>query len=304
MTQVLHRDISPWQAEFTKAQVLPPEYISHIGRVLSNTLMQQSLHRIGASQPSVLGVYGAQGSGKSTLAAYIAKRHEHSGFGKCVVLSIDDFYLPQRQRKALARDIHPLFVTRGVPGTHDVSLLQTTLDQLIQFDAPVAIPRFDKLADERVPEREFVEIDVAPSLIILEGWCIGARPQSEAELVTPVNSLERTEDSDGVWRRYVNSQLATEYLPVWTRLNELWGLVAPGFEVVQDWRMEQEIKLGEQTGRDTMTVAQIRRFIQHYERLTRSSLTQIHEMADVCLHLDVQRTITRVVGGKRVHYEY
>ncbi len=33
------------------------------------------------------------------------------------VLSLDDFYYARRDREALAREIHPLLRSRGVPGT-------------------------------------------------------------------------------------------------------------------------------------------------------------------------------------------
>jgi len=39
------------------------------------------------------------------------------------VLSLDDFYLGHAARLQLARDIHPLLATRGVPGTHDIAFL-------------------------------------------------------------------------------------------------------------------------------------------------------------------------------------
>ncbi len=73
-------------------------------------------------EPFVLGINGAQGTGKSTLADFIREflgvAHDRS----TMVLSIDDLYLTRAQRQALAKDIHPLLATRGVPGTHDVEL--------------------------------------------------------------------------------------------------------------------------------------------------------------------------------------
>lgn len=295
--------ISPWQADFTATHNLPLEYVRQIEAVLSDRVAQDAMHRIGAKAPFLLGIYGAQGSGKSTLAAYIAKRHEPLSQGRCVVLSIDDFYFTRFQRQQLAHQVHPLLVTRGVPGTHDIDLLKTTLDRLINFEGPVAIPRFDKLADDRVPEDQFDRVTSAPSLVILEGWCVGIQPQTRAELLEPCNTLERIDDPDGIWRNYVNTCLERDYLPVWRQLDELWALLAPGFEVVSDWRMEQENRLGAGSDKPTMTPQEIERFIQHYERLTRSSLQAIPELADLCLQLDTQRTIDEVKEGKRRFYE-
>ena len=43
--------------------------------------------------------------------------------------------------------------------------------------------------------------------MILEGWCVGVLPQSDAELKRPINELERKDDAHGVWRTWVNDQL-------------------------------------------------------------------------------------------------
>lgn len=303
MKQGLSKGISQWQAEFSATHKLPLAYVDQIEAVFSDRLCQDALHRIGAKSPLLLGIYGAQGSGKSTLAAYLATRHESRRRGKCVVLSIDDFYLTKDQRQQLARDVHPLLSTRGVPGTHDVALLETTLDGLMNFKGPVSIPRFDKLADDRIPEAQFDRVVTAPSLVILEGWCVGTAAQNDVDLIEAVNDLERSEDPDGTWRNYVNTCLVRDYLPLWTRLDELWALLAPGFNVVSQWRLEQEVRFGVDSNHPSMTAQQIERFVQHYERLTRLSLQAMPELADLCLQLDTQRTITEVTEGKRRFYE-
>ena len=303
MTQGPLHGISQWQAEFTASQKLPLEYVDKIETVFSDRLCHDALHRIGAKSPLLLGIYGAQGSGKSTLAAYLAKRHESYGRGQCVVLSMDDFYFTKAQRQQLARDVHPLLLTRGVPGTHDIVLLETTLDRLINFEGPVSIPRFDKLVDDRIPETQFHTVIAAPSLVILEGWCVGIQTQNPADLTRPMNDLERIDDPDGIWRNYVNTCLERDYLRVWTRLDELWALLAPGFNVVSQWRLEQEVRLGAGSDKPVMTAQQVERFVQYYERLTRSSLQAMPEFADLCLHLDTQRRITEITEGKRRFYE-
>ena len=91
------------------------EFYVPLGRWVEQRLADRE-----GSEPLVLGINGAQGAGKSTLAdflrEYLAVAHDRS----TVVLSIDDLYLTRAQRQALARDVHPLLSTRGVPGTHDV----------------------------------------------------------------------------------------------------------------------------------------------------------------------------------------
>ena len=99
--------------------------------------------------PIVVGINGAQGAGKSTLSKILKALLTH-GFGKSVVhLSIDDLYLSRSRREALAQSIHPLFKTRGVPGTHDVELGKTILSALTHGDSvlPLQIPAFDNARD-------------------------------------------------------------------------------------------------------------------------------------------------------------
>lgn len=303
MAQGPLQGILPWQADFIATHKLPLEYVLQIETVFADQVGQEAMHRIGAEGPILLGIYGAQGSGKSTLAAYLAKRHESLSSGCCVVLSIDDFYLTRAQRQQLALEVHPLLRTRGVPGTHDIVLLKTTLDRLAHFTGPVSIPRFDKLADDRVPETQFDIVTSAPSLVILEGWCVGILPQGSADLTEPCNHLERIEDPAGDWRQFVNTSLERDYLSIWDQLDELWALLAPGFEVVSEWRLEQEVRLGAQRAEAMMTPQEVARFIQHYERLTRSSLNSMPNLADLCLRLDSQRAITEVTERKRRFYE-
>jgi D-glycerate 3-kinase len=227
----------------------------------------------GARRPFVLGIAGAQGSGKSTIARALAER-----FG-CPVLSLDDLYLDGAARRHLAETVHPLLRTRGVPGTHDVAAGLAAIEALAHGPAP--LPRFDKARDEPgVPER----VDGPADMLILEGWCLGARPQEDAELAEPVNDLERAQDPDGRWRRWVNDQLAGPYRALWARIDQLIFLQAPGFEIVADWRIEQERRAG-----GPMTDAQVRAFVHHYERLTRHMLRHGEAWADLTLRLGDDR---------------
>ena len=56
----------------------------------------------------------------------------------------------------------------------------------------------------------------------------------------PVNALERDEDPGGEWRRAVNAQLAGPYRALWSHIDLLVALHAPGFDVVPAWRAGQE----------------------------------------------------------------
>ncbi len=251
-----------------------------------------ALQAISQRRPLILGLAGAQGSGKSTLAARLAERLDAAGH-PARAISLDDFYLPRARRLALACRIHPLFATRGVPGTHDLPLLLDTLARVRSGQA-LRLPQFDKLADDRMAPQHWV---AAPPLacLILEGWCVGARPQPAALLNTPVNLLEAGEDPHGIWRRAANAALAGSYCRVWARLDRLAFLAAPDWDSVPRWRAEQERALARQAGRKQasqgMSAAAINRFCAHYERLTRWQLADTPRHAALVLRLDGQRRL-------------
>ena len=78
----------------------------------------------------IIGLSGGQGAGKSTITGilkFILKRKY--GLDLCV-FSIDDFYKTKAERKKMSKKVHPLFFTRGVPGTHDLGLLSKTIKKL------------------------------------------------------------------------------------------------------------------------------------------------------------------------------
>jgi len=233
---------------------------------------------------------GSQASGKSTSAARLAERLGRQG-ARTIVLSIDDFYLTLRERRDLAGTVHPLLATRGVPGTHDVTLMAGTIQALLQArpDNITALPRFDKASDDRVPRDQWPDFEGRPEIVILEGWCVGARPQDDSALIEPVNALEAQEDEDGRWRRYANACLGGDYAAFFAGLDLRLMLRAPSFACVHGWRAEQEAGLNRaaRSARPAMSDAELARFIAHYERMTRWILED--EPADLIADIDGRR---------------
>ncbi len=241
--------------------------------------------------PLVLGINGAQGTGKSTLAAFLAFAARRMKDLNVAVLSLDDFYLTRDERRQLARDLHPLFATRGVPGTHDIKWLTQSLDSMLHLKqgASVTLPRFDKLKDERCHEKDGRVVCGPFDLIVLEGWCVGSMAQETAELLEPVNDLERNEDPQGIWRTHVNEKLKTLYEPLFREIDLLLFLRAPSFGAIHRWRSDQEQKLAAKSPPGParpMNAEEIQRFMQFFERLTRHNLSSMPARADVLFALD------------------
>lgn len=237
--------------------------------------------------PLVVGICGAQGSGKSTLAAYLAHRLGQSGYS-VATLSLDDLYKTRDQRQRNAREVHPLFATRGVPGTHDVALGLETIAALERGEA-TPLPRFDKAVDDRAPRETWPVAPAGTQVLLLEGWCLGARPQ--ADVSVPVNALEQAEDPQALWRTHANAALAGDYQRLFARLDLLVLLAAPGWDVVARWREQQEAELRQRGGAAVMTPAEVLRFIQYYERLTRWILEEMPDRADLTVRLGENREV-------------
>ena len=250
-------------------------------------------------QPFVLGINGAQGSGKSTLCEFL-QLILREGFGYRVAgLSIDDLYKTHAERERLGHDVHPLLVTRGVPGTHDVALGLAVIGELTDPNGrEVAIPAFDKARDDRRDVSTWQRVQGPVDLVIFEGWCVGASPQSAQDLIEPLNELEQREDVDGSWRRHVNAQLAGPYAELFGRIDRLIMLRVPSMQCVYEWRSLQEEKLAAKTDASThhriMDSSGLKRFIMHYERLTRHMLEEMPDRADLTLYLNEHHQFTSI----------
>ncbi len=248
-----------------------------------------------AQWPLVVGLSGLQGSGKSTLAAQLVAACRAQSIN-ALALSLDDAYFGRRERQRLARTIHPLLMTRGVPGTHSPPLIEQTLDALAYASAlaPARLPRFDKGSDTRVAPSRWRRIGCVPQVILFEGWCVGVSAEAASELQRPINRLEREEDAEGRWRGYANACLGDAYARLWQRLDLLIELKAPAFEVVAGWRAQQEQTLRRRDARRAMTPSQLVRFIAHFERISRHALRTLAASADISVALDEHRRVTGV----------
>ncbi len=221
----------PWLQKIIKEERLPASFEEQ-ARDYYLPLAQQIVRwALLQEDPLVIGVNGAQGTGKSTLSKVVAVALEQEFGIRVAVISIDDIYHTKSKRIELGKQVHPLLVTRGVPGTHDTELGMQVLSDL-KARRPVCIPSFDKSTDDRRPMDEWGNCSEPVDVILFEGWCIGALPQGKDALDHPINPLEQTEDADARWRTYVNQQLTGAYVPLFDLLDRLVILKAPDFECV------------------------------------------------------------------------
>ena len=247
------------------------------------------------NRPFVIGLSGGQGSGKSTISQ-ILKIIFHSYFNLNVAcLSIDDFYKTALERQKMSHSVHPLFLTRGVPGTHDCKMLYNVLRALLKKNfKSVRTPKFDKSIDDRLKLRYWQKILKKPDIIILEGWCVGAKAQKLKELKKPVNILEKHEDTKLTWRKKVNNELKTSYKKIYDLIDKKIYLKVPNFKYVLKWRLLQEKKLRSKSKKKrTMNTKQIKRFIMFYERLTKN-MSRRYQDNDFVIFIDQRHKIRSI----------
>ena len=247
-------------------------------------------------QIKVIGLAGGQGAGKSTITQIIKLILETKYNLSVVYFSIDDFYKTLSERIKLSKKFHQLFKTRGVPGTHDTSLIKKTFLNLRKKSfKSMTIPRFDKSKDDRFPKKKWQKITKQPEIIIFEGWCVGAKAQEKKILKKPINILEKKNDANLKWRSKINYELNNEYKEIFSKIDKLIFLKVPNFECVYKWRLLQEKKLQLTSGsKKTMSPLQVRGFIMYYERITMQMLKDLPNKAYAVLYLDKQHRFNKI----------
>jgi len=246
----------------------------------------------------ILGLSGSQGSGK-TMVTGILQIILKKFFKKNIyIISIDDFYKTLRDRNRMSQQKHSLFKTRGVPGTHDINLIKNFFISVKRNKfKKIKLPKFNKSIDDRSKKNYWHNINKRPEIIILEGWCVGAKPQIISSLRKPVNILERHEDKDLIWRKYANEKLKKEYKEVFAMIDYFIFMKVPNFKIVFKWRLLQENKLRKKLHykKKIMTYSAIKRFIMFYQRITLQMMKDLSKSASIVLLLKKNHEIKRVL---------
>jgi len=271
------------------------------------TLVYDIIQEIRARQPdrpALVGVAGAQGSGKTTVCKLLeAANRPHFAY-----FSLDDVYFSRAEREENARelvDVHAeifptddtqhfgqvrdMLATRGPPGTHDLALANGLIARL-KHGLATPIPRFDKVLDERTPERDWATFQGRPEAILIDGWCIGALPAPVEEALNVIEA----QDKAALLSVRSDDALRTTYAQFFRGFDAIVYLRPPSWEIVFQWRLQQEEQL---LGRalDDDERAKLERFILHYERITRSMMDGVH-MADWVVQLDEARNVVSVAN--------
>ena len=104
-----------------------------------------------------LGFSGGQGSGKTTVVKILKIILKKFFKRKIHVSSIDDFYKTLKDRNKMSYTTHPLFKTRGVPGTHDTNLVKKFFYFIKRKKfKKTKLPKFDKSIDDRSKKKILV----------------------------------------------------------------------------------------------------------------------------------------------------
>ena len=245
-----------------------------------------------------LGISGGQGSGKTTIAGILKIILQKFFKRKICVTSIDDFYKTLNDRNRMSKNVHPLFKTRGVPGTHEVNLIKKFFREIKRKNFnKFIIPKFDKSIDDRLKKKNWKRIDQKPEIVIFEGWCVGASYQSNYLIKKPVNVLEKNEDKKFVWRKYVNKKLKKEYKKIFSMIDDFIFIKIPSFKMVFKWRLLQENKLKEKSysKKKIMSYNEIRRFIMFYERITLQMIKDLSKSASIIMLLKNNHQIKKIL---------
>ena len=300
LNKLSYQKVKSEYLKFLKSQeALSEPFRNKIGQLNNFYLpISKMIHKnyLKNKKTQIIGLTGGQGSGKSTISNILKILLKECFSLETVIFSIDDFYKTLKERRKMSKNISPLFLTRGVPGTHDTKMLLRTIKALkkIRFKK-ILIPKFNKGFDDRASKDKWLRVNKKPNIVIFEGWCVGVEPQKKKDLLVPVNALEKHKDKKKNWRNKVNKELKKDYKKIFKFLDKIIFLRVPSFKHVFKWRLLQEKKLRiTSKGKKTMSDNQIKNFIMFYERLTKHMLKNLTYKADTVIKIDTEHRLQSI----------
>ena len=301
-----YRKVSKDCFKFIRSQETSNEKFKNKEKMIKSFLIPISFwisNKAKKSKPYLIGLAGGQGTGKTTISSIlniILKKYFKLNVFK---ISIDDLYKTREDRIKLSKRIHPLLMTRGVPGTHDINFIFDLLKKVKnkKFNQQ-RLPKFNKAIDDRLKRKSWYLVKKVPDVIIFEGWCVGARAEKNITLKKSINSLERTADKNLRWRKYVNGQLQTKYKKLFSKLDCLLFLKAGNFKLLQSWRLKQEtlLKLNTKNKANSkiMSKNEVLTFMQTYQRVTQNMFKFAPKYSSIVLNLNRNHQIKSIKYNK------
>ena len=255
-------------------------------------------------KPLIIGVAGGQGTGKTTITSILSLILRIYFKLNVFKVSIDDFYKTRNERKKLSLSRHPLLMTRGVPGTHDYKIISNFFKKVKSKNfKSIKLPKFDKSIDDRCKSKLWYKVKSKPDVVILEGWCVGAKAQNSSKITKPINYLEKVKDPNLIWRKYVNTQLKTNYKKLFNHLDEIIYLKSSSFKLLQKWRIKQETKLWfnskNKKNLRIMKKSDVINFMQTYQRITENMFKDAPKYASIIFKLDSKHQINSATYKKK-----
>ena len=288
--------------KFIKSQETKTEKFKNKNRMIKSFLIPVCFwifKKASKKKPLILGLSGGQGIGKTTISSIITlilKKYFKLNIFK---ISIDDFYKTRKERFLLSKKIHSLLMTRGVPGTHDINIMLNFFKRVKKNNfKSLKLPKFDKAIDDRCKKSSWYTIKKKPDIILFEGWCVGAMAQKNSMLKKSINSLEKTNDQNLIWRKFVNNQLKTKYKKLFGHLDNLLYLKAKNFNLLQQWRIKQEkklwLKLKKRKNLKIMNKLEVINFMQTYQRITQNMIKDVPKYASIIFKLNSNHQIKTI----------
>ncbi len=255
-------------------------------------------------KPYFVGLAGGQGTGKTTISSILKIILTKYFKLKVFKISVDDFYKTRKDRILLSKKVHPMLLTRGVPGTHEINVMLSFFKKIkSKRFKNLKVPTFNKAADDRFNKKYWYNIKERPDVIIFEGWCVGAKPEKNISLKKPINSMEKVNDAKFIWRKFVNQQLKSKYKNLYSQLNCLIYLKAKNFNLLQKWRLKQEHKLWlkskKTSKRMIMSKGDVINFMQTYQRITENMFRMMPKYASIVMYLNSNHQIKSVLHRKK-----
>ena len=288
--------------KFIKSQETKKEKFKNKERMLKSFLVPICFwiaNKTKNKKPFFVGLAGGQGTGKTTTSSIIKIILEKYFQLNVFKISIDDFYKTRKERILLSKKIHPMLLTRGVPGTHDINMMLNFFKKVKnkKFKS-FQLPNFNKAIDDRFAKKYWYNIKKKPDVIIFEGWCVGAKHEKKSSLNKAINSMERIKDPKKVWRKYVNHQLKQKYKDLYSQLNCLIYLKAKNFSLLQKWRLKQENKLWLKSKKTSkhkiMNKDDVISFMQTYQRITENMFKKMTNYASILVNLGSDHQINSI----------